>query len=386
MTAALAAMGALGPLSTDMYLPSLPEIGRHLQASQAHVQLTLSSFFVGFAMGQVAYGPLADKHGRKPILALGFAIFIAACLACALAPTIGTLIAGRFAQGAGAAGPVILARAIVRDLYEGARAGREMSRIGSMTGLMPAVAPAIGGVLQVAFGWHASFIASAAGGALIFAALALLLPETIRERRPEGLSPASILASFRVVAASAHFRFYAVMAALVYAGIFAFISASSFVLQGHYGLGEVAYGFTFGTVAAGFVSGNLIGTRLNKRFGQDRAIFAGACCVAVGGIVQAALATAYPYSVVALMAPMLVYTCGLGLVMPQAMASSMAPFPERAGAAASLAGVIQVGAGAIVGIALSLVVPDHPLALPLTTAALGAATLALYGARWARRR
>ena len=164
LTVLLAALSAIGPLTTDMYLPSLPDIARLLGASTAQTQLTVSSYLVGFAVGQIFYGPLADRHGRKPVLLGAMALYCVASLACALSTSIEMLIAARALQALGGSGGIVLARAIVRDLYSGARAGRELSLIGAVMALAPVLAPLIGGVLQTAFGWRSVFFTLVGGG------------------------------------------------------------------------------------------------------------------------------------------------------------------------------------------------------------------------------
>ena len=154
LTALLALITALGPVSTDMYLPSLPDIGRLLSASAAEVQLTLSAYLIGFAVGQIAYGPFSDRHGRKPVLLAALTLFSLGNVACTFAPSIEMLIAARTLQALGGSGAIVVARAIVRDLYAGARAGRELSLMGAIMALAPVGAPMIGGVLQSAFGWR----------------------------------------------------------------------------------------------------------------------------------------------------------------------------------------------------------------------------------------
>ncbi|MGA8157654.1 MAG: MFS transporter, partial [Rhodoplanes sp.] len=154
LTALLALLTALGPLAMDLYLPSLPAIEAALAASTAQVQLTISVYLIGFAIGQVVYGPVSDRFGRKPVLSAALTIFCVGTLVCSIAPTIGALIAARAFQGAGAAGVIVLARAIVRDLYEGPRAGRELSLMGAIMGIAPIVAPTIGGFTQTNFGWR----------------------------------------------------------------------------------------------------------------------------------------------------------------------------------------------------------------------------------------
>src|SRR5512139_324823 len=185
LTALLAAMTAIGPLTTDMYLPSLPDIAQKLGASTAQVQLTISSYLIGFAVGQIVYGPVSDRHGRKPVLIAAVALYCVATLVCALSTSIEMLVAGRFAQALGGAGGIVLARAIVRDLYSGARAGRELSLMGAVMALAPVFAPLLGGVLQTGFGWRSVFF-TLVGCGLCFAAIVRpLMPETLSVRAKE---------------------------------------------------------------------------------------------------------------------------------------------------------------------------------------------------------
>jgi len=166
LTALLAALSAIGPLTTDMYLPSLPDIARNLNASTAQVQFTISAYLIGFALGQIFYGPVSDRHGRKPVLMFAMALYCVASLACALSTSIEMLIVARTFQALGGSGGIVLARAIVRDIYAGARAGRELSVIGSVMALAPVLAPIAGGLLHTGFGWRAVFFALVGAGLL----------------------------------------------------------------------------------------------------------------------------------------------------------------------------------------------------------------------------
>src|SRR5581483_5223588 len=177
LTLLLSFLTALGPLSMDMYLPSLPDIARLLHAPTLAVQLTISSYLFGFAVGQIFYGPISDRLGRKPVLLTAIVLYGIASVGCAFAPSIDSLIAMRFIQALGGAGAIVLARAVVRDIYSGARASRELSLMGAITAFAPIVAPMIGGLLQEAFGWRAIFLLLVAFSAVAGSVGALLLPE-----------------------------------------------------------------------------------------------------------------------------------------------------------------------------------------------------------------
>ncbi len=242
LTVLLALLTSMGPLSTDMYLPSLPDISQSMGTDDARTQLTLSVFLFGFAAGMLIYGPLADRLGRKPVLLSGLILFVLASIGCTFSPTIDVLIAGRFVQALGAAGPVVLARAIVRDLYRGPEAGRMLSHMGAIMGLVPAIAPVLGGVLHEAFGWRIIFAIIAALGLALLVLGAFSLPETLKNANRRASSPRQILRDYRHLLQNRGFRFYVAFACLSFAGLFAFISGSSFVLQDNYGLSPQIYG------------------------------------------------------------------------------------------------------------------------------------------------
>jgi MFS transporter, DHA1 family, multidrug resistance protein len=378
MTAALGAMTAIGPISTDMYLPSLPDISARLSAGVSRAQLTLSAFMIGFALGQIVYGPISDKYGRKPVLAWGFGLYVVGSLGCAVAQSVDWLIAARVAQAFGGAASVVIARAIVRDLHEGARAARELSLMGAIMALTPTIAPTFGGLLQVAWGWRANFIVSTLVVLSFAVFLATALPETIKQRRAEAISPSAILAGFRFIARHRVFQIHAGLIALTFAGLFSFISASSFVLQGAYHLSPLAYGWAFGACAGASAVSMLGAAPLVSRFGVDRVIRIGVTLSALGGCAQLLGALLLPDAALAIVIPMMIYMLGLGLTLPQAMARALTPFPERAGAASSLAGFTQMSTGAIVGALVGMSIEVTPLALPIALALAGLAALSLH--------
>jgi MFS transporter, DHA1 family, multidrug resistance protein len=348
LTLLLAMLTALGPLSMDMYLPSLPDIAHVLSAPVARTQLTISSYLIGFAAGQMIYGPLSDRYGRRPVLLAAVALYLASTLACAAAQSVDVLIAARALQGISGSGAIVLARAIVRDVYSGVQAARELSLMGSISATAPIVAPMIGGVLQAAFGWRANFICMSAGGLIALVVAARLLPETLRPANRAGsLSFFSMMRGYGAVARHRGFLIYLGIITTTYAGLFAWVSGASVVLQGVYGLSPVTFGFTFALGAAGYMLGAMIATRLVVRLGLDRTIGVGVVVIAAGGLALVlAVATGIPG--LWLVAAMALYLAGVGLAMPQAMAGALTPFPDRAGTAASLMGLVQQALAAII--------------------------------------
>jgi DHA1 family bicyclomycin/chloramphenicol resistance-like MFS transporter len=348
LTLLLAMLTALGPLSMDMYLPSLPDIAQVLGAPVACTQLTISSYLIGFAVGQMIYGPLSDRCGRRPVLLAAVALYLASTLACAAAQSVDLLIVARLLQGISGSGAIVLARAIVRDVYSGVQAARELSLMGSISATAPIVAPMLGGVLQAGFGWRANFICMSVGGLIALLVAARLLPETLHyDNRARSLSFFAMMRGYGAVARHARFLVYLGIITTTYAGLFAWVSGASVVLQGVYGLSAVTFGFTFALGAAGYMLGAMIATRLVVRLGLDRTIGVGVVVIAAGGL-SLALAVATGVPGLWLVAAMAVYLAGVGLAMPQAMAGALTPFPDRAGTAASLMGLVQQAVAAMV--------------------------------------
>lgn len=375
LTALLAALTAIGPLSTDLYLPSLPDIGRAFGVSATQVQLTLSAYLFGFAAGQIVYGPISDRHGRRSVLLAAVAVFCVASLICTVAPSIETLIAARCVQAFGAAGAIVLARAVVRDLYSGARAGKELSVMGAIMALAPIAGPVVGGVLHTAFGWRSAF------GALLVAGLALglmawmKLPETLKYPAPEPVTMRAMAAIYRSLLKRRDFLLYAGIVAACYAGLFAWLSSASFILQDIYGVTPLAFAFYFLPSAVGFLIGTSIASRIVSRIGIQRTIGFGATALLGGGVAMILALLFAPASIFAVVLPASLYIVGLGLTFPQAMAGGLTPFPDRAGAASSLLGFIpQIFAG-VAGVSVVALLDRTAWPLAIALAIMGAVTL-----------
>jgi MFS transporter, DHA1 family, multidrug resistance protein len=347
LTLLLAMLTALGPLSMDMYLPSLPDIARALDAPIARTQLTISSYLVGFALGQMIYGPLSDRYGRRPVLLAAITLYLASTLACAASQSVDLLIAARLLQGVSGSGAIVLTRAIVRDVHSGVQAARELSLMGSISAIAPIVGPMIGGLLQTGFGWRANFFCMSAGGLIALVVAARLLPETlVRSNRATSLSFFAMVRGYGAVVRHRGFLVYLGIITTTYAGLFAWVAGASVVLQDVYGLSAVTFGFTFALGAAGYMAGAMLATRLVLRLGLDRTIGVGVLVITAGGLALAlAVATGVPG--LWLVAAMALYLAGVGLAMPQAMAGALTPFPDRAGTAASLMGLVQQAVAAI---------------------------------------
>ncbi len=380
LTTLLAMLTGLGPISMDMYLPSLPAIERLLEASTERVQLTIASYLFGFAVGQVIWGPISDRRGRRPVLLAALVLYTAATLVCAASQSIDTLIAARLLQAIGGSGSIVLARAMVRDLYSGVRAGRELSLMGAISGFAPIAAPMIGGVLQTGFGWRASFIVMAAIGAAAIIVVGRLLPETLRKRTAEPISLPFMAQSYVAVLRQGDFLAYLAILTISFAGLFAWISGAPLILQRLYGLSASAFGFTFALGAAGYVLGTMIASRLVVHFGIDRMIGLGAALLAVGGLTVAAVVAAGITGGAWLVAAMAIYLAGLGLAMPQAIAGALTPFPERAGTASSLMGFAQQTVAATVTAAVGAYLGPSAWPVAGVVVAMGCVSLLLWAA------
>ena len=333
---------------------------------------------IGFAIGQVIYGPISDRHGRRPIFLAAISVFIAASVVCALAPSIEILIGARFVQAVGGAGMTVLARAVVRDVYEGVAVAREFSRLTAVMALAPLIAPLIGGVLQTFFGWRSNFIVLTAIGVAAAALVALLLPETLRSRAPEPVSFGSILRSYRTFVRDRTFLAYSGILICAFGGLFAWISASAFVLQNLYGLTPFEFGLAFAVGSAGYLIGTWIAAHIVARVGLDRTLGLGCVAMAAGGT-ACVLALGLGFtSATTLVVPVAVFLAGLGLALPQAQAGALLPFPDRAGAASSLVGFSQQTAGAVVGAIVVHLLGQSAWPLAAGVAIMGCLALVLW--------
>ncbi len=379
----LGALSAFGPLTTDVYLPALPDLARHFETPVASVQLTLTACVLGLAFGQVLIGPLSDTFGRRRPLLSGLAVFTVASVACAVAPAVWVLDVARLVQGLSGAAGLVIARAIVRDLYDGTEAARFFSTLGAVISVGPVVAPAIGGAILLVVAWPGVFVFLAAVGALLFGAVFLGTRETLprERRRPAGLRAA--LATYRELVTHRRFMAYTLAAALAFAALFAYISASSFVYQHVFGVSPQAYGLLFGVNGLAILSSNVVNGRLVRVQPPERLLTRALRANATIGTLLA-IATIVGAGAAAIIPLLFVFAGTMGFIMANAITLALEGERARAGSASAVFGFLQFSAGAavapLVGVAGSSAVPMGVLMGAAGLTALGLHTALLRGA------
>jgi len=351
----LGGLTAFGPLSIDMYLPALPAIGRDLAASESVIQLTLTACIVGLALGQILAGPLSDRLGRRRPLLIGVAGYVLASLLCATAPAAPVLVGFRLVQGLAGAAGIVIARAVVRDLYIGSAAARYFSRLILIMGLAPILAPVIGAQVLRFTSWHGIFLTLAFVAALLWLGAAIGLPETLPVARRSSGGLLGTLATFRELLADTRFIGYALSGGLAFGAMFAYISGSPFVLQGIYRVSPQTFSLIFGINALGFVVASQVNGSLVGRIPPARLLVAGLIMSATAGIVLLLVVLIGGLGLAAFLPPLFLLVSSVGFIVPNATALALSRRPNAAGTGSALLGVIQSGVGAagapLVGVA-----------------------------------
>lgn len=366
----------LQPVSTDLYLASLPGLAARFDASAATVQLTLSLFMGGFGAMQLVAGPMTDRYGRRPLLIGALSLFVAASLACAASPDMTVLVAARFAQAVGCCTVVVVGRAIVRDAFAPADGARVLAHASSILGVFAMAGPIVGSLLEVAFGFRGAFVFIAALGAALLAISARMLPETLARPDVHALVPRQVIAGYAAISRSPVFLSYTAAGAASYGGLFAFISGSSFVMIGALGVPAGWFGACFAVAVAGYLGGTIVCRRLLPRLGPPRTIVAGASIAAATATTGAILAHAGVHHVAAVLVPSIGYFFGHGIVFPCAQSGATASFAERAGAAAGLFGALVMGVAVAIGTWIGASYDGTTVPLMTTLACAGFVALA----------
>jgi len=372
----IGALTAFAPLSIDMYLPALPSIARDFNTGPSAVQLTLTAFVAGIALGQLLAGPISDAVGRRRPVFVGIAGYTVASLLCAVAPNVYALAGLRLVQGLTGAAGVVIARAIVRDLHSGVAAARYFSLLMLITGLAPILAPSLGGQLLRATSWRGVFLVLALAGVLIGVAVAIRLRETLpsERRRAGGLRDTG--RAFRALLSDRVFVGYALAASLAFDAIFTYISGSSFVLQGIYGMSPQTFALVFGVNAIGLVVATQINRRLAGVVPIARLLSAGLCTIAVASVALLVAASAHVFGLAGILVPLFVVMFSLGFVMPNSTALALSRHPEAAGTASALLGALQMGSGAVVAPVVGIAGTGTALPMASVMAALGLTAVA----------
>ncbi len=374
----LGALGALGPLAIDMYLPSFPTIASELGTEQSAVQITVAVYFVGLAIGQAFYGPITDRVGRKLPLHFGLILFIASSVGCALAGSIEVLIAFRFLQALGGCAEMVIARAVVRDRFDERESVRMLSLLMLVMGVAPILAPMIGGYLLAGFGWRSVFWVLAGFATLCLLATTLLLPESLPPERRNKHGLGTILRTYGTLLSDARFMVYVLSGSLIMAGMFAYIAASPFVFMDIYGVSPGHYGLFFGTNALGLILASQINGRLARRLHAGTILRVALTVAAGAGLLLLVTAATGTGGFAGILLPLFIFVASLGFILPNSTALAMAPHGRAAGSASALLGTIQFLAGAAAGALVGIFNDGTVLPMALVIAGCGVAAYLIH--------
>jgi len=337
----LAALSALGPFSIDTYLPSFHEIAEKLGATQLQVQQTLAAYLVAFAVMTLWHGAISDRFGRRRVILIALACFGLASAGCAVASSIEQLWFWRAMQGVTAGAGMVVSRAIVRDLYDGADAQRLMAQITMMFALAPAIAPVIGGWLQTFFGWRSVFAFLVLSTAALWVACWKLLPETLPPEKRQSLKPAYLGRTYWKVMSSPPFLFACAAISLNFGGFFVYVLSAPVFLMQHLGVHETGFLWLFGPAMAGMIGGSWLSGRLAGKISFSRTIALGYLLMAIAALANLGLNLALPPALPWSVLPVFVYTLGMSLTMPCLSILALDPFPAQRGLAASCQSFFQ---------------------------------------------
>ena len=363
----LSLMLGMQAVTTDLYLPALPALTQGFGAQMAQAQLTLTAMLLSFGVSQLAWGPLSDRWGRRPVLLTGVWAYTLTALGCTLAPSIDTLILMRCLQGVAMGAVVMSARAIVRDLYVPSEGARVMSKALTGLGIITCTSAPLGGVLAQHLGWRAALACVALFAAAVLALLLWRQQETLQQPDREALQPARLLANWGLILKHPTFWCQAMISGFSFGGLFAFLSLSSFVLVGELGLSQSAFGLVMFSMSLCYIAGTFICRRLLTRLGLRRTIAVAGALSLTGGIGLALGSWLEIESVWAVALPFWLYIMAHGIHQPCAQTGSVAPFPQAAGAASAWSGclamVLAFGNGQVLGwlISSGWVTPRHAL-------------------------
>jgi len=370
----LGTLTALGPFSIDMYLPGFPAIGKDLGVDPTRVALSLSSFFIGISAGQLLYGPLLDRFGRKKPLYIGLLLYVISSLGCIYAASLNSLIILRFVQAIGSCAAAVASVAMVRDLFPVKENAKVFALLMLVVGTSPMIAPTVGSYVTSAFSWHAVFLILGAMGALILLATIFWLPESYKPDTSMSLKPRPIINNFLSVVSEPQFYTYCLAGAVSFSGLFAYVSASPQVFMDIYQLSDKAYGWIFAFLSIGLIGSSQVNSLLLKRFTSEQIVPVALVAQTITGFIFLICAWNNWLSLPGIIALLFAYLCSIGFINPNTAALSLAPFTKNAGSASSLMGAIQMGIGALASTVVSLYNTHTatPMAVTMCASALAA--------------
>ena len=343
----LGLLSAMGAFSIDMYLPGFPDIARDLHTTVAHITLSITSFFIGISIGQMIYGPLLDKYGRKKPMYIGLVLYLLASIECAYAPTADALIGIRFLQALGACAGMVGARALVRDIFPVEENAKVFSLLMLVLAISPIIAPTLGGYMTALFGWQSIFIVLAAIAFLALLFVYFSLPPGREPNVDLSLLPGPITKGFLEVAKVPQFYTYAFAGAIASSGLYAYIAGSPFVFMELYHVSEKQYGWIFAIIAMGLIGASQVNTILLRKYTSEQIIRVTLFCQCLAGI---ALVLGTWFNLLGLYSTIFliwVFLSTQGFAFPNSSALSLAPFSKNAGTASALMGAVQLGIGAV---------------------------------------
>ncbi|MBI5722193.1 MAG: Bcr/CflA family efflux MFS transporter [Burkholderiales bacterium] len=374
---ALALLLGLQPIATDVYLPALPQLTKALAAPMALSQLTMSALILAFGIAQLAWGPVADRFGRRPVLLAGLALFALCGFGSALAPRVEVLIGWRALQGVALASAVVCARAMVRDLYEPVNGARVMSLAMSGLAVIAIGGPTLGGAVAAAFGWRGTLVLVGLAGLAALAYVGWQLPETVRRRNPAATHAGPLARNWSAMLRHPVFRAWTLLIACTYGGLFTILAASPFVYIEVLGLSSAAYGLTLAWGGGVYLISTFVGRRWIHRHGMAGAVTRGAAFTLAGGALALVATRVESGALWWLLAAHGLYSFGHGMHQPCGQAGAVGPFPQAAGAASALAGFVLAIVAFAIGLALGAALDGTVRPLAYGIAFWAAATAAV---------
>ena len=379
----LGSMTALGPFSIDMYLPGFSGIAADLNTTVAKVSMSLSSYFIGISAGQLLYGPLLDRFGRKKPLFIGLMVYILASLACAFVNDINAFIGFRFVQAVGSCAATVASLAMVRDLFPAKETPNVLSKLMLVVGLSPMLAPTAGGYVTTYFGWHTVFLILAAMGAFVLLATQLGLPNTHKPDLSISLKPKPIITNFISILKVPQFYTYAFTGAIAFSGLFTYVAASPLIFMDILKVDAEIYGWIFALMSISFIGSSQLNSVLLKRFSSEQMIFAALISQSIISFVFLILAINDLLGLYETIGMLFLFLACLGISNPNTAGLSLAPFSKNTGSASALMGATQLGIGALVSFGVSLFVKDSitPMVVIMTSTTILALFILIIGKR-----